>query len=180
MSQVNWKSPYTELIDKVPVIGKLINDYILGRNSEEQMTGVLAPAQVSLIKTNQFPRGIKVGKNSLRQELESLINGSSSGEVRGIKTGKDSYVWDANQMIHDPMAEKLGVDVYDPFFLNKKSLETTSIQDMIDNAITKYSDDTLDLSGSRHRVNKNVPVYDLPEETGSLEDLILNAVKGRK
>lgn len=34
------KNPYEESIDKIPVVGKLINDYILSRSPEDQIMGV--------------------------------------------------------------------------------------------------------------------------------------------
>lgn len=31
------KNPYEDIIDKIPVVGKLINDYLIGRNPEDQI-----------------------------------------------------------------------------------------------------------------------------------------------
>jgi len=56
--------------------------------------------------------GIKVLINPGIEILRKFIIHSIHGSVRGLFDGKQFYFWDANQIIHDHMAPKLGLEYY--------------------------------------------------------------------
>ena len=102
-------NPYTALIDKIPGVGKFINDYLLGRTPQDQMTNTLAPTYIKAIPV--LSKGLlKIGVDSAKPEVLNLLKNSGYGELRGlISTKGQTAFWDAGKALHQPIADELNL-----------------------------------------------------------------------
>lgn len=89
------KNPYEESIDKIPVVGKLINDYILGRSPEDQIMGVainVNPARKAAKAVADVIDNSRAAKTLRKMGLEKAPN---AGQITDDNTvGAFSALWD--------------------------------------------------------------------------------------
>lgn len=127
-------NPYTALIDKIPGVGKFINDYLLGRTPQDQMTNTLAPTYIKAIPV--LSKGLlKIGVDSAKPEVLNLLKNSGYGELRGlISTKGQTAFWDAGKALHQPIADELNLSDVDHLMINPRHIETGWLDTLLQNA----------------------------------------------